>query len=83
MNNTVYLVDRFGTKKWYVNGELHREDGPAYEDTNADKEWWLNGIKLTKQEFDTQMFIKWIRTGGELIYGKEIEPDKAVCCSSS
>jgi hypothetical protein len=32
-----------GTKKWYLNGKLHREDGPACEYSNGDKEWCLNG----------------------------------------
>ena len=32
-----------GNKEWCLNGELHREDGPAVEDTNGTKSWWLNG----------------------------------------
>ena len=32
-----------GGKDWWLNGELHREDGPAVERTNGYKEWWLNG----------------------------------------
>jgi hypothetical protein len=32
-----------GAKEWYLNGELHRTDGPAYEHPNESKEWWLNG----------------------------------------
>ena len=32
-----------GTKYWYLNGNLHREDGPAIERSNGTKEWWLNG----------------------------------------
>ena len=32
-----------GDKCWYLNGKLHREDGPACEYTNGDKEWYLNG----------------------------------------
>jgi len=26
-----------------VQGELHREDGPAVEYNDGTKEWWLNG----------------------------------------
>ena len=29
--------------KWYQDGKLHREDGPAVERANGDKEWYLNG----------------------------------------
>ena len=32
-----------GTKAWYLNGQLHREDGPAIEDADGYKAWWLNG----------------------------------------
>jgi hypothetical protein len=28
-----------GTKEWYINGQLHREDGPAIEWANGTKEW--------------------------------------------
>lgn len=31
-----------GNKNWYLNGELHREDGPACEWADA-KYWYLNG----------------------------------------
>ena len=36
-------VDADGDKFWYVNGKLHREDGPACEHANGDKRWYLNG----------------------------------------
>jgi hypothetical protein len=32
-----------GDKEWFLNGMLHREDGPAIECANGDKEWYLNG----------------------------------------
>jgi len=32
-----------GTKCWYLNGKLHREDGPACEYANGDKFWLLDG----------------------------------------
>ena len=32
-----------GTKRWYLNGERHREDGPAVERCSGSKEWWVNG----------------------------------------
>ncbi len=32
-----------GTKFWYLNGKLHREDGPAIEWAEGTKSWWLNG----------------------------------------
>jgi hypothetical protein len=32
-----------GTKYWYLNGKLHRTDGPAIERSNGTKYWYLNG----------------------------------------
>ena len=32
-----------GYKQWWLNGKLHREDGPAVESANGTKEWYLNG----------------------------------------
>ena len=39
-----------GSKSWYLNGKLHREDGPAVESADGDKYWWLNGKKVTEEE---------------------------------
>ena len=33
-----------GDKFWWLNGKLHREDGPALESANGDKHWCLNGL---------------------------------------
>ena len=38
-------------KFWYLNGNLHREDGPAIEWADGRKEWWLNNERLTEKEF--------------------------------
>ena len=35
-------VDDDGTKRWYLNDERHREDGPAVEYSDGDKFWYLN-----------------------------------------
>ncbi len=37
------IVDEDGTKKWFLDDILHREDGPAIEYSNGGKEWYLNG----------------------------------------
>jgi len=36
-------IDADGTKLWYLNGKLHRADGPAVEYVNGSKFWYLNG----------------------------------------
>ena len=35
-------VNENGDKFWYLNGQLHREDGPAREYADGSKSWWLN-----------------------------------------
>jgi len=37
------IVDYYGTKFWYLNGQFHREDGPAVEYADGTKYWYLNG----------------------------------------
>jgi len=32
-----------GSKSWYLNGKLHREDGPAIDSVDGTKQWYLNG----------------------------------------
>jgi len=34
-----------GSKYWYLNNKLHREDGPAIEWVDGSKEWYLNGVR--------------------------------------
>ena len=45
MNNdqSICKVDEYGTKRWYLNDKLHREDGPAIEFVGGTKYWYLNG----------------------------------------
>jgi hypothetical protein len=45
MNNKqpILEVDQFGNKWWWLNGKIHREDGPAYECISGRKYWCLNG----------------------------------------
>ena len=33
-----------GSKRWYKEGKLHREDGPAFESVGGTKEWFKEGI---------------------------------------
>jgi hypothetical protein len=45
-----YKVKVFDDRtEWYLNGKLHREDGPAIEYANGDKAWRLNG-KLHRED---------------------------------
>jgi hypothetical protein len=41
--NNLPAVETFGGKnEWWVNGRLHRDDGPAVIGTDA-IQWWTNG----------------------------------------
>lgn len=44
-------LDINGTKIFMQNGKLHRLDGPAIIRKNGDKEYWIQGVKLTESEF--------------------------------
>jgi len=49
-------IDTRGSKRWKLpNGNLHREDGPAIEYGSGDKEWWVNGIEYSEQEYKAEM----------------------------
>ena len=39
-----YKVDVYdnGSKHWFLNDKLHREDGPAIENSDGSKAWYLN-----------------------------------------
>lgn len=38
------IIDGAGTKRYYLDGQLHRIDGPAVEYVDGYKEWRLNGF---------------------------------------
>jgi hypothetical protein len=45
---TVKVTDN-GSRCWYLNGNLHREDGPACEFTNGTR-WWVLNDKLHRED---------------------------------
>ena len=43
-----------GTKLWWLNGKLHREDGPAVEFADGSKLWYIYGERIhveTNEQF--------------------------------
>ena len=42
-NKPKCIIDIDGTKIWFLNGQFHREDGPAVELTDGTKKWYING----------------------------------------
>jgi hypothetical protein len=49
------MVFADGGKTWSLGDKLHREDGPAVERSNGDKEYYLNDQLLTEEEFNRRM----------------------------
>ena len=49
MSQPKMRVDSDGSKRWYLNGKLHCEDGPAVEWPDGEKQWYLNG-KLHRED---------------------------------
>jgi hypothetical protein len=44
------MINQYGNETWHLNGvELHREDGPAFENVRGTKYWYLNG-KLNRAD---------------------------------
>jgi hypothetical protein len=51
MNNQPELeIDEDGTKWWYLNDKLHKEDGGAVIYADGDKYWYLNGEQYFTEE---------------------------------
>ena len=50
MKTYTIKIDNDGNKSWYSNDKLHRENGPAIENVNGYKEWWLNGQHVSEQD---------------------------------
>ena len=49
VQQSTMMVNEFSTKTWRINGKYHREDGPAIEWANGDKEWYLHD-KLHRED---------------------------------
>ena len=43
--------------EWYLNDQLHREDGPATEWANGRKRWFLNDKEYTEEEYVMIQFM--------------------------
>ena len=68
-------VDEYGDKYWYLNGSLHREDGPAAEYSNGTKWWYLHG-KLHRE--DGPAVERWDGTKEWWLHDKEVHPETLV-----
>jgi len=72
-----------GDRFWYLNGQLHREDGPAVERANGSRSWYLNG-KIHREDGPAVEFADGVRSwwiNGELHRedGPAVELANGVC----
>ena len=45
-------IDKLGNKIWKLpSGRYHREDGPAIDNGDDYKWWYLNNVEYTEQEY--------------------------------
>jgi len=54
-NNKPAVILVSGHKEWLVNGKLHRTNGAAIEYFNGEKEWYLEGVQYSEEEFNEKM----------------------------
>jgi hypothetical protein len=64
-----------GNKSWYLNGQLHREDGPAIEYVDGHKSWYLDNVWYTKSQHKAEMARRNNTCNGKVvtIEGKQYE----------
>ena len=53
-----------GNKYWRLNGELHREDGPALEYADGRSRWYLDSESYTEAEHMAEMTRRRATCGG-------------------
>jgi hypothetical protein len=54
------LIRPNGTKIWYINGKIHRENGPAVIRLNGNNKYYLNDIEYTEDTYRTIQFFNGI-----------------------
>jgi hypothetical protein len=53
---SIYEIDLEGNKRWILNGQLHREDGPAIEFVDGTRYWFFKD-NLHREKGPAQEYI--------------------------
>lgn len=69
-----------GTKYWYKEGKLHREDGPACEWTNGHKQWWLEHKKYHPINLNDYLVLDYYKGEYGLMWYRILDKDKVIDC---
>jgi hypothetical protein len=64
-----------GQKIWYLNDMIHREDGPAVEDEDGYKAWYLDNVWYTESQHKAEMARRKNTLNGKIVTidGKQYE----------
>ena len=57
--NGIYVIDDCNIQ-YHVDGELHREDGPALiyiDGLNVYNSWYINGKKFYEEDYNIQVYL--------------------------
>jgi len=74
----IYITEN-GSKLYYKEKAMtirHREDGPATEWSDGSKSWWLNGERLTEEEFKKKTSKEIVLTMDEIAVKFGIDASK-------
>src|ERR1017187_7779284 len=66
-----FIEYKSGTKKYYKDGKLHKEDGPAVEFSNGSKKWYRDGLLHN----DHGPAVEWVGIGKEWWINGELHRD--------
>lgn len=67
-----------GTKAWYKNGELHREDGPAIEWPDGYKAWHLEEKEYNQLSLKDYVVLDYYQGKYNLMWYKLLDKDKII-----
>jgi hypothetical protein len=66
MNEKPICYTYMNHKEWWRGGWRHREDGPAIKWRDGTKEWYLNDIEYTEEDYWKELFKRGLITEKEL-----------------
>lgn len=56
-----FEVDKSGNVRYYLDGLLHREDGPAVKYDNGFKSYYLNNIRMSEEKFLNWKLLNYLK----------------------
>jgi hypothetical protein len=52
-----FISKKDNYRAWYLNGKLHRIDGPAKAYNTGYQEYWVDGIHYTENEYPQGLYL--------------------------